>query len=273
MNYQSHKTIIIGLLAIFVVVGGYLVVTNPSPEDLTYYKTETAYIADVDDEVSRLEADLLRLDADIKAEAVTPDQAVATKAQIKTRIETIQTAAQVHTGATLTPAMRAVLSSALDRLTVILTTYRDSLLRVETLASAQVVTAAVMEENTKRGRNNSTNQEPSLIELLTETTIVLTIIADPEFVGGEEPVVIIEEATEVNTEAETEYEGEAAASTESETAPEAATSTNLLPEPETEPEPSVGVVVPEELYPIDPFYPAPEEELSATSTNDELQSN
>jgi len=117
------------------------------------------YVVTVDSEISQLEDELATLDAQVAAGTLTEAQATDAKVKIVTRLNNINAAASDSEKAQLTPAQRAQLVEGLERLKVILITYRDTLATVEASADETTVTA----ELNRRGGSYNRSKSLSLV--------------------------------------------------------------------------------------------------------------
>ncbi|MCA9366493.1 hypothetical protein KC722_02845 [Candidatus Kaiserbacteria bacterium] len=168
----------ITLLALVVVAVAFsAMVATAQPGDSLYwmkaYVTGTqSYVASIDDELDQLETELAAVEAGIADGTLTPAEAVAAKEHIVSRMNSIQGAVSGADNAKLTPAQKAQLSAALDRLTTILVTYKDSITTVDTIATA---------EEKKRSGGSS---KKSIADVVTDT--VGTLEDHVEEVTGEE---------------------------------------------------------------------------------------
>jgi hypothetical protein len=117
------------------------------------------YVVTVDSEISQLEDELATLDAQVAAGTLTEAQATDAKVKIVTRLNNINAAASDSEKAQLTPAQRAQLVEGLERLKVILITYRDTLATVEASADETAVTA----ELNRRGGSYNRSKSLSLV--------------------------------------------------------------------------------------------------------------
>ena len=117
------------------------------------------YVVTVDSEISQLEDELATLDAQVAAGTLTQEQATDAKVKIVTRLNNINVAASDSEKAQLTPAQRAQLVEGLERLKVILITYRDTLATVEASADETTVTA----ELNRRGGSYNRSKSLSLV--------------------------------------------------------------------------------------------------------------
>jgi hypothetical protein len=117
------------------------------------------YVVTVDSEISQLEDELATLDAQVAAGTLTQEQATDAKVKIVTRLNNINVAASDSEKAQLTPSQRAQLVEGLERLKVILITYRDTLATVEASADETTVTA----ELNRRGGSYNRSKSLSLV--------------------------------------------------------------------------------------------------------------
>jgi len=193
-------------------------------------KNEISYVNTVDQEIADLEADLVELDAMVKADTLDEEAATAAQTRITARIEAINDAINSGNDAQLTDAQKQTLVAALDKLQGVLVSYRATLDAVDKKAprkhgsgsGAEVATDTTVEGETEVSTSTDEEEEGaiaegdiSLADLLEE---VINDLEDhiTDAVGeNTEETVVEEEATttaeeaitaeaevEVNTEAE-----------------------------------------------------------------------
>ena len=143
-----NKIIAAVVVVLVVLVAGWYLFTTPSVTD---------YTNTVDTEISELETELAALDAQVTAGTLSESDATAAKVQIVTRLNAINTAASASERATLTPAQRIQLVEGLERLKVILVTYRDTLTSIEVSADETAVTAELNRRGGSYNRSKSLN--------------------------------------------------------------------------------------------------------------------
>lgn len=119
------KVIIGSLLAVAVIVGGIIL----------FATTGSEYEVIVDDSVSALEAELASINARVASGSLTAEAAVVARANIISRLDTINAQMQATSKAELTDAQRQQLNSALKRLKQVLITYQDTLNTVDAIAA------------------------------------------------------------------------------------------------------------------------------------------
>jgi len=143
-----NKIIAAVVVVLIVLVAGWYLFTTPSVTD---------YTNTVDTEISELETELAALDAQVTAGTLSESDATAAKVQIVTRLNAINTAASASERAALTPAQRIQLVEGLERLKVILVTYRDTLTSIEVSADETAVTAELNRRGGSYNRSKPLN--------------------------------------------------------------------------------------------------------------------
>ena len=89
------------------------------------------YVKEVNDEVTALETELAELEAAIEAGTLSPEEAAEAQVRIASRIDAVNTRVGNAQKADFTPAQRAQLKDALERMKQALTNYQPALLVVE----------------------------------------------------------------------------------------------------------------------------------------------
>lgn len=112
------------------------------------------YVAEVNDEVMALEAELATIEAAVAAGELTPEQAAAAQIRIAARLEAINTAIDKSQSAKLTEAQRVQLVGGLDRLKQVLVDYQSTLVTVDAVVEA--LPEAQRPQLTVRGSTSAT---------------------------------------------------------------------------------------------------------------------
>lgn len=200
------KQLIILTVLVVIAVGAGMVVTAKPGDQLyslkAFFSGTQSYVTSIDDTLDSLEADLAQLEADISTGRLNEVEAATAKAKIVARLDSINAAIDGAGSAEVTPAMRAQLSAALDRLTTILTTYRDSLVVVDDLV-----------KKSKRGGGSGGSR--SLLE--TAADIIDVVVDHIEEVTEEEVVLddSVNEAFDLDSDEESDESMEETNSDES----------------------------------------------------------
>jgi len=137
------KKVIIGALAL-IVIGGVVLATIP-----------TDYVVVVADEIAGLEEDLLAIETAVNNGTLSPEQSVAARARIITRLDAIDAAVVASNTTELTEAQKQRLVAGLSRLKDTLLTYQATLITVEEVSKP-----------VRRGGNNSSR---TITEAVSET--------------------------------------------------------------------------------------------------------
>lgn len=122
MKYIS----ILAVVAIALVIGWFIVTSDSSSD----------YVVMVNDDVSALEQELVAVEAQVQAGALSPPAANEARGRIINRINAIQASAAASGKVELTVGQRQQLSDGLDRLKNILLIYQATLVAVDTTADA-----------------------------------------------------------------------------------------------------------------------------------------
>lgn len=94
------------------------------------------YVATVDDEVSRLELELSKIEEEVAAGTLTPAEATAAKQKIYARLGTIDESVESSQKGELSDVQRVMLLDGLDRLKDVLVKYQATLTAVDEAESA-----------------------------------------------------------------------------------------------------------------------------------------
>lgn len=153
---KYNKNVVITTAVLLVLIAGGLMVQASEPGNFlypvkAYFSGEVTYVQNVSDEVTLLQEDLAHIETQISINSLSTEDVVVAREKIAVRIQKINDTIKNADNATLTPQMRAMLLTTLSKLTAILTTYRDSLVTLETLASASTIDIVDSESS----KNNS----------------------------------------------------------------------------------------------------------------------
>lgn len=202
------KKISIGILAVILIVGGYLYLTTND----AVTPIEKAVTA-VETEIEALERELAEIDADIQAGRLDETTATAARTRIETRMAGIDTAVSSSNSTTLTASQRLVLTQGLSRLKAVLQSYQVTLMTIEAKAE-------------KRSGNNRGRTLAQIAEDTFDRVEQTVDEAVPEFDATGDLDITPEIEAEVTVEVESETETDATSET--------ATSSEEVIEPEDE---------------------------------------
>ena len=173
--------IIIGVGVLAVIIAGWFLFGSSTVE----------YAATVEDEVSQLENELASIEAEVKAGTLSPEDAAKAQVKIVARIDSITGAVSSGQKATLTDAQRVQLINGLDRLKVILTKYRATLVAVD---EAVLTLPEVKRPKLNRGSRNNNLADIAIETIETVEEQVEEIIDD---ITDEEIVADLEIEAEI----------------------------------------------------------------------------
>lgn len=102
---------------------------------LAFQENTVYYVATIDNEVTELEDELVKIDAEVQAGTLSPEAATVARVSIVTRLEKINTAVAESKSKELTPEQQKMLVDGLNRLKEILVKYKTTLTVVEDTAT------------------------------------------------------------------------------------------------------------------------------------------
>ncbi len=104
---------------------------------LAFQENTVYYVATIDNEVTELEDELVKIDAEVQAGTLSPEAATVARVSIVTRLEKINTAVAESKSKELTPEQQKMLVDGLNRLKEILVKYKTTLTVVENTATVK----------------------------------------------------------------------------------------------------------------------------------------
>lgn len=129
------------------------------------------YVGNVDAEVAALQAEMAEINAAVASGMMTDEEAAVAQAKIVSRLDSINTAVAASANAQLTDAQKTMINDALDKLSVSLASYRETLVTVEAKAAM-------------------TNSGRSIMNALAQT---ITIVAETSEVAAEDVGALIDD--------------------------------------------------------------------------------
>lgn len=197
------KKIITLTVLVLVAVAVFMVATAKPGSQLytfkSYFTGSENYVAQIDTSLDQLRSDLATLEVDLVTGKVTESDASTIKAKLASHLTTINSSIAAADESALTPAMQAQLSEALDRLTVILTTYRDSLIIVDSMVENTNQSGGSTLIETAR---DTIEAMVDHVEAVTEEEVVLDQLVEETFYADENPEDQMNDANNMQSEPE-----------------------------------------------------------------------
>lgn len=195
-----NKGVVAILIAAVVLVGLAIGVRNAESGDMLYglkslLSTRVAYVADVEEDIETIESEMAHASAMIEGGTLSEDEAFELRSKLVSRLQSVQsTMARAETNTSLTPAQLESLKGSLTRLAAALTTYRDSLLKLDTLAANS---SKSKKYANGRSQNVAKDSEPLALESIIVDTIQVVEEHIEEVSGEEVSEEVIEDIIEV----------------------------------------------------------------------------
>ncbi len=157
---------------------------------------EVEYVANVDEQITELESELVLIEAQVQAGTLSPEAAAIAQAKIFTRLDSIQASVDGKADVKLSDAQRAMLVAGLDRLKDVLVQYKSTLVAVDQEVLKLPESERPKAKGSNRGKNLATIVDETIEVVEEHVEEVVDDYVAPEEDEMEEGTEDMENSTE-----------------------------------------------------------------------------